>query len=283
MKYDPKNYAEVKDRIPFFFKKYPDGRIATRVEAYSPGLDSCVIVAMVFADRADQKDGLPLATGTAQEQRQEKCDQCDGTGKRGTERCKTCYGTGKPTGPNANCWWENCETSAIGRALANVGILGPSDLRPSREEMAKAKRNEPEPKPEPEPPPSDTKAGPKPSAKRPDATPAEKQPPASVPWFALTPDQQRARVIKRVEELMKERCWYSLPSLHERSTDEHTTGELVSIGTVLITRLTWAQYASEYRRMRGKEWVDADVDAEVANQSEREVLEAAQKRAVEGK
>jgi hypothetical protein len=33
---------------------------------------------------------------------------------------------------------ENCETSAIGRALANMGLSG--DQRASREEMAKVQR-----------------------------------------------------------------------------------------------------------------------------------------------
>jgi hypothetical protein len=46
-------------------------------------------------------------------------------------------------GANANksSWWENCETSAIGRALANMG-MSISKQRPSREEMAKVQRYE---------------------------------------------------------------------------------------------------------------------------------------------
>ena len=43
---------------------------------------------------------------------------------------------------------ENCETSAIGRALANLGYA--TKKRPSREEMQKAERMSAKPEPEPE-------------------------------------------------------------------------------------------------------------------------------------
>ena len=45
----------------------------------------------------------------------------------------------KGQGVNRDAWVENAETSAIGRALANMDYCG--TLRPSREEMSKVKQN----------------------------------------------------------------------------------------------------------------------------------------------
>ena len=42
--------------------------------------------------------------------------------------------------PNVSSWVENCETSAVGRALANMGYTGTKAQRPSREEMNKVNR-----------------------------------------------------------------------------------------------------------------------------------------------
>ena len=47
-------------------------------------------------------------------------------------------------GVNSTSALENCETSAIGRALANAGYVT-KGKRPSREEMSKVKANEPKP------------------------------------------------------------------------------------------------------------------------------------------
>lgn len=45
---------------------------------------------------------------------------------------------------------ENCETSAVGRALANAGMAGTDvNKRPSREEMGKVQRSAPTPRPQP--------------------------------------------------------------------------------------------------------------------------------------
>jgi hypothetical protein len=71
------------------------------------------VIARVFKD--DSRLLLPDATGIAAEER-------------------------APAGsrvPNESSWWENCETSAIGRALANMGYATSSEDRPSREEMEK--------------------------------------------------------------------------------------------------------------------------------------------------
>jgi hypothetical protein len=73
-------------------------------------------MAALFTGKAHQQGGNMIATGYAEEVR----------------------GAGNV---NRTSHVENCETSAIGRALANCGMAG-SDMskRPSREEMAKVQR-----------------------------------------------------------------------------------------------------------------------------------------------
>lgn len=107
-KFDPEKYEQVQDRIPRFLKKYEHGRIIT--DLMSP-VDKLKIV--VF--KACLYDGETLlATGWAHE----------------------IAGEGFV---NQTSHLENCETSAIGRALANIGLHG--DKRPSREEMEKVERH----------------------------------------------------------------------------------------------------------------------------------------------
>ena len=69
-----------------------------------------VIIAQVWFDKADT---MPTGVGLAQEHQ-------------------------GGNGPNSTSWIENCDTSSVGRALANCGYSG--DRRPSREEMAKVSR-----------------------------------------------------------------------------------------------------------------------------------------------
>lgn len=85
-----KDYAEVNQRIKAFRKLYPNGCISTNIEKLENGV--CVIKATVF----DEKDFL-LATGYAYE-------------KEGS------------TFINKTSYIENCETSAVGRALGMLGI-----------------------------------------------------------------------------------------------------------------------------------------------------------------
>ena len=116
MAYDLKNYEEVKDRLPKFYIKYPDGRIITKIVEKSDNLDLVVFEAAVYKDAKEQFQGLPLATGYAFEIK------------------------GQGGMANKFSHIENSETSAIGRALANIGLHG--DKRPSREEMDKVQRME---------------------------------------------------------------------------------------------------------------------------------------------
>lgn len=104
------NYEEVKDRIPRFFAKYPSGRIITSLEHHAQEFGKVIFKASVY-------DGeILIATGWGYEEK---------------------LATG--SGVNRDAWVENCETSAIGRALANLGMNGDKP-RPSREEMAKVQK-----------------------------------------------------------------------------------------------------------------------------------------------
>ena len=103
------DYSPVADRIDLFYSKFPEGRITTRLLPHTVG--EVIVKAFVYR-RAE--DTLPAATGLASER--------IGDGDVNTYACL-----------------ENTETSAIGRALANLGFAA-SKKRPSREEMEKVER-----------------------------------------------------------------------------------------------------------------------------------------------
>lgn len=103
------NYAPVADRIRLFYQSFPEGRITT--ELVSRTSAEVTFKALVFRDGATAH---PAATGWASER--------EGDGDVNSVACL-----------------ENTETSAIGRALANLGFTA-SIRRPSREEMEKAAR-----------------------------------------------------------------------------------------------------------------------------------------------
>jgi len=107
--FDPASYAPVAERISLFYEAFPRGRIIT--EMVSRTERDVVFRALVYR-QADDSD--PAATGWAAER--------EGDGE-----------------VNAVACLENTETSAIGRALANLGFTA-SRERPSAEEMAKASR-----------------------------------------------------------------------------------------------------------------------------------------------
>ena len=107
--FDPAEYATVAERIALFYERFPSGRIVTRLVAHSD--TEVVFSAAVFRTNEDAK---PAATGWASER----------------------FGDGLI---NSVACLENTETSAVGRALANLGLTA-SRQRPSREEMEKAAR-----------------------------------------------------------------------------------------------------------------------------------------------
>lgn len=112
-RFNPNDYATVEERLTEFWGAHPNGRIATYIERLEPPL--VVMCASVYRDIADT---APAATGYAHEK--------EGEGM-----------------VNKTSYLENCETSAIGRALANLGLHGRKDApRPSREEMEKTVRME---------------------------------------------------------------------------------------------------------------------------------------------
>jgi hypothetical protein len=100
-------YETVEERIKRFYSMASDGRIVT--ECVIPGTDGkWLFKAYVYLTAGDQANGLPKATGYASES--------DG-------------------GPQTDWKAELGETSAIGRALANMDLSG--NKRASREEMQK--------------------------------------------------------------------------------------------------------------------------------------------------
>jgi len=107
--FDLASYAPVAERITLFYETFPRGRIIT--ELVSRTEKDVVFRALVYRDASDID---VAATGWAAER--------EGDGDINTVACL-----------------ENTETSAIGRALANLGFTA-SRERPSAEEMAKASR-----------------------------------------------------------------------------------------------------------------------------------------------
>ena len=117
-----KNYEEVKDRIPLFWEKHPSGRIATTIISDLTDINTIVFRADLYSDKDDP---TPFSTGYASET------------------------VGDGGMANKFSHVENCETSAIGRALSNANLYNRNMPRPSAEEMAKVKRGENEKKGEP--------------------------------------------------------------------------------------------------------------------------------------
>jgi hypothetical protein len=102
-----KQYSTVAERIDKFWKKYPNGRLHTELVHFSP--EQVVIRAEVYLDRDDLR---PVTVDLAEE----RLDS---------------------SSVNQVSMVENCATSAIGRALADLGGGFTGAKRPSAEEMQK--------------------------------------------------------------------------------------------------------------------------------------------------
>ncbi len=108
------DYETVEERLVKFWKDYPDARIETTLVEST--LQRFIIKASIYRTEVDAQ---AWTTGYAEE-------------------------TVSTRGVNSTSALENCETSAIGRALANAGYAA-KGKRPSREEMSKVKAAEPKP------------------------------------------------------------------------------------------------------------------------------------------
>ena len=100
------DYETVEERLVKFWKDNPDGRVDTKLLDFNGG--RYIVQAYIYRTFADS---APWSSGLAEE-------------------------TVAGRGVNATSALENCETSAIGRALASAGYAT-KGKRPSREEMTK--------------------------------------------------------------------------------------------------------------------------------------------------
>jgi hypothetical protein len=108
------DYETVEERLAKFWKEHPDGRIYTEIIEHT--LQRFIVKASVYRTEVDAH---PWTTGFAEE-------------------------TVSTRGVNSTSALENCETSAIGRALANANYAA-KGKRASREEMAKVNQAQPKP------------------------------------------------------------------------------------------------------------------------------------------
>ena len=110
-KFNLDNYETVEERLKQYWIDNPNGKIETNVVHITDDGTCVTIKAEVFVNTDEQYKCI--STGIAQETK------------------------GQGGFANTDAWVENCETSAIGRALANWNYQGSKSPRPSRQEMSK--------------------------------------------------------------------------------------------------------------------------------------------------
>jgi len=159
-------YELVEDRLKAFWKENPNGNINTEVVHITDDGTCVTIKATVYIFNEDESI-VAVSTGIAQETK------------------------GQGGFANKDAWVENCETSAIGRALANWKYQG-SNKRPSREEMSK------------------TQSAEKVTESKPAPTYQEKK--ADVP---STPNASAESPVEQIKDA----------GFGDRKTDKHPTGE----------------------------------------------------------
>ena len=106
-----KSYAEVNQRILAFWSLFPNGRIITK--KVSDDGQRCDFECYVYRDEADEK---PAVVGHAYEVRSK--------------------------GVNQTSYIENCETSAVGRALGMLGIGATNSIASADEVLQAIKQQE---------------------------------------------------------------------------------------------------------------------------------------------
>jgi len=109
MSFDLSSYEDVNSRIKRFRETHISGRIITEIVEIDVTKGYVIIRASVFREH---EDVVPAAVDYAYEQRSDR-------------------------GVNRDFWIENCSTSAIGRC---IGLIMPSDARPTRQDMEKVER-----------------------------------------------------------------------------------------------------------------------------------------------
>ena len=121
-----KKYATVNTRVTLLRQEHKDLKMDVNIVATDNDHQGVWIKASIY-EKGAKKDDIPIAAGIAYEQK-------------------------SASGVNSTNWTENCDTSAVGRALANLGI-GIEDAYASANEMElaleKEKQNK-EPKSTPE-------------------------------------------------------------------------------------------------------------------------------------
>jgi hypothetical protein len=137
---DLSQYETVKQRKARFYRDNPDGRIVP--EAIRIDGEMAIFKVSIYRNKEEQEADLPWSTGHAQEIRDKELSES----RSGQKYASVNY----------TSWCENCEESAIGRALDNAGYS--SNGRCSQEEMVKVQRVEQKvatPKPQQPPAASD--------------------------------------------------------------------------------------------------------------------------------